>query len=281
MREIKTDIITDAVRKLCIDANCVIGDDVLDLLKKSIAKEESPTGKEIIQQIIDNDKLAGQKGIPMCQDTGTAVTIVELGQDAHITGGSLYDAINEGVRRGYKEGYLRKSIISDPIGRKNTGDNTPAAIHVELVPGDKLAIHILPKGGGGENMGALVMLPPSAGIEGVKKFVIDMVKKAGANPCPPIIVGVGVGGNFDGVAWLSKKALFRYPVGAPNPDPVYAKLEQELFTEINNLGIGPQGLGGRVTALAVQVEYGPCHITALPVAVNINCHAARHKMVVL
>ncbi|MFA5794480.1 MAG: fumarate hydratase [Candidatus Brocadiia bacterium] len=280
MREIKTNIVTDAVRKLCIDANCLIGDDVLDLLKKSIAKEESPTGKEIIQQIIDNDNLAREKMIPMCQDTGTAVIFVELGQDVRIDGGYLYDAINEGVRQGYKEGYLRKSIISDPIGRKNTGDNTPAVIHTELVKGDKLRIDILPKGGGSENMGAMIMLPPSAGVEGVKRFVVEMVKKAGANPCPPIIVGVGVGSNFDGVTVLAKRALLR-PAGSANPDPVYAKLEQELFTEINNLGIGPQGLGGRVTALAVQVEYGPCHITALPVAVNINCHAARHKTVIL
>jgi fumarate hydratase subunit alpha len=280
MREIKTSDITSAVRQMCIDANCLIGDDVLSLLKQALAKEESPTGKELIQQVIDNDRLARQKMVPMCQDTGTAVIFVTLGQDVHIAGGYLYDAINEGVRRGYKDGYLRKSIAADPIGRKNTGDNTPAVIHTELVPGDKLQIDLLPKGGGSENMGALIMLPPSAGIDGVRRFVVETIKKAGANPCPPIIVGVGVGSNFDGVAVLAKRALLR-PAGSANPDPVYAKLEQELLAEINNLGIGPQGLGGRVTALAVQVEYGPCHITALPVAVNINCHAARHKTITL
>lgn len=280
MRGIKTDAIITAVRQMCIDANCLIGDDVLALLNNALNKEESPTGKELIQQVIDNDRLARDKMVPMCQDTGTAVVFVELGQDVHITDGYLYDAINEGVRQGYREGYLRKSIAADPLGRKNTGDNTPAVIHTELVNGDKLKIDLLPKGGGSENMGALAMLPPSAGVEGVKRFVVETIRKAGANPCPPIIVGVGVGSNFDGVAVLAKRALIRL-AGSANPDPVYAKLEQELLTEINNLGIGPQGMGGRVTALAVQVEYGPCHITALPVAVNINCHAARRKTVIL
>ncbi|MEW6025857.1 MAG: fumarate hydratase [Planctomycetota bacterium] len=280
MREIKAENIVAAIKKMCIEANCVISDEVIALLKKSLGIEESPTGKEMLQQILENDKIAKDKIVPICQDTGTAVVFAEIGQDAHITGGYLYDAINEGVRQGYKDGFLRKSIISDPLNRKNTNDNTPAMIHPEIVPGDKLKIYLLPKGGGAENMSALKMLPPSAGLEGVKKFIIETVKNAGANPCPPIIVGVGIGGNFDGCAVLAKRAHLR-PAGTPNPNPFYAKLEQDLLKEINNLGIGPQGLGGRCTALAVHIEYGPVHITALPVAVNINCHAARLRSALL
>jgi len=280
MKEIKTESIVTALKKMCVEANCVISDEVTALLKKSMQLEESPTGKEIIQQILENDRIAKAKMVPICQDTGTAVVFVEIGQDTHITGGYLYDAINEGVRQGYKEGYLRKSIVADPLNRKNTGDNTPAMIHPEIVPGDKLKIWILPKGGGSENMSALKMLPPSAGLDGVKKFILEAVKNAGANPCPPIIVGVGIGGNFDGVAVLAKRAHLR-PAGTANPNPFYAKLEQDLFKEINDLGIGPQGLGGRCTALAVHIEYGPAHITALPVAVNINCHAARMREITL
>ncbi|MBI5778538.1 MAG: fumarate hydratase [Planctomycetes bacterium] len=280
MREIKTESIVAALKKMCLEANCIISDEVLGLLRKSMQLEESPTGKEIIQQILENDKIAKDKMVPICQDTGTAVVFVEIGQDAHVTGGYLYDAINEGVRQGYKEGYLRKSIVSDPLNRKNTNDNTPAVIHPDIVPGDKLKIWLLPKGGGSENMSALKMLPPSAGLDGVKKFILEAVKNAGANPCPPIIVGVGIGGNFDGVAVLAKRAHLR-PAGTPNPNPFYAKLEQNLLSEINDLGIGPQGLGGRCTALAVHIEYGPAHITALPVAVNINCHAARLREVIL
>ncbi|MFH1231469.1 MAG: fumarate hydratase [Planctomycetota bacterium] len=280
MREIKTDIIIKSLKNMCIDANCVISDEVIALLNKSLSIEESPTGKEIIQQILENDRIAKEKMVPICQDTGTAVVFVELGQEVHITGGYLYDAINEGVRQGYKDGYLRKSIVADPLNRKNTNDNTPAAIHLEIVPGDSFKISLLPKGGGSENMSALIMLPPSAGMNGVKKFIIDSIRKAGANPCPPIIVGVGIGGNFDGVALLAKKAHLR-PAGKPNPNPFYAKLEQELFKEINDLGIGPQGLGGRCTALAVHIEFGPAHITALPVAVNINCHASRLRTATL
>lgn len=274
MREIKTESIIATLKKMCIEANCVIPDEVIALLNKSLSIEESPTGKEIIQQILENDKIAKEKMVPICQDTGTAVVFVELGQEVHITGGYLYDAINEGVRQGYQEGYLRKSIVSDPLNRKNTNDNTPAAIHLELVPGDSFKISLIPKGGGSENMSALKMLPPSAGIKGVKNFIIETVQKAGANPCPPIIVGVGIGGNFDGVALLAKKAHLR-PAGKPNPNPFYADLEQELLKQINDTGIGPQGLGGRCTALAVHIEFGPVHITALPVAVNINCHVAR------
>ncbi|MDI6732407.1 MAG: fumarate hydratase [Planctomycetota bacterium] len=280
MREIKTDTIIDAIRKMCIEANCIIPDEVIALLKKSLEIEETSIGKEIIQQILENNRIAREQMVPICQDTGTAVVFVELGHEVVISGGFLYDAINEGIRRGYKDGYLRKSIVSDPLNRKNTNDNTPAAIHLEMVPGDKVKITLLPKGGGSENMGALKMLPPSAGLEGVKLFVIEAIQKAGANPCPPIIVGVGIGGNFDGVTLLSKKAHLR-PAGRPHPEPFYAGLEQELLKEINNTGIGPQGLGGRCTALAVHIEYGPCHITALPVAVNINCHAARVREVIL
>jgi fumarate hydratase subunit alpha len=280
MREIKTDTIIKTLKDMCIEANCVISDEVIGLLNKSLTIEESPTGKEIIQQILENDRIAKAKTVPICQDTGTAVIFVELGQEVHITGGYLYDAINEGVRQGYKDGYLRKSIIADPLNRKNTNDNTPAAIHLELVPGDKLKISIIPKGGGSENMSSLKMLPPSAGLDGVKKFIIESVKNAGANPCPPIIVGVGIGGNFDGAALLAKRAHLR-PAGSPNPNPYYAKLEQDLLKDINDLGIGPQGLGGRCTALAVHIEFGPVHITALPVAVNINCHAARLRTAIL
>lgn len=280
MREIKTDIITSSIKKLCIDAACYIPEEVQEALQKAQKEEESPVGKEVLQQLIKNNQLAKEKQMPICQDTGTAVIFAEIGQDVHVTGGNLYDAINEGVRQGYGEGYLRKSIIADPLTRKNTGDNTPAAIHVEIVPSDKIKLSILPKGGGSENMSALVMLPPSAGVEGVKKFIMDTIKKAGSNPCPPIVVGIGIGGNFDGVTLLAKRALLR-PVGKKNSNSYYAQLEQELLTAINNTGIGPSGLGGRITALDVHIEAGPCHITALPVAVNINCHAARTKTVTI
>jgi fumarate hydratase subunit alpha len=280
IREIKTGDITSAIKKLCIDAAYYIPDEVQNALKSAVKAEESAVGKEVLAQLIKNNELAREKQMPICQDTGTAVIFAEIGQDVHVIGGALYDAINEGVRQGYSEGYLRKSIFSDPLNRKNTNDNTPAAIHVEIVPGDKIKLSILPKGGGSENMGALAMLPPSAGVEGVKKFVIDTIKKAGSNPCPPIVLGIGVGGNFDGVTLLAKKALLR-PVGKRNDNPYYAQLEEELMTAINNTGIGPSGLGGRITTLDVHIEAGPCHITALPVAVNINCHAARSKSVTL
>jgi len=276
VKEIQTSAVTAAVKKMCLEANCIIPDEVLKLLREGLEKEESPIGKENIQQILANDRIAREKMVPICQDTGSAVIFVELGQDVRITDGYLYDAINEGVRQGYTEGYLRKSIVADPLNRKNTKDNTPAVIHTELVPGDKLNIKLLPKGGGSENMSALRMLPPSAGLKGVKSFILEVIQKAGGNPCPPIIVGIGVGGNFDGVAVLAKRAHLR-PAGSHNPNPYYANLETELLKEINDTGIGPQGLGGRITALAVHIEFAACHITALPVAVNINCHAARLK----
>ncbi|MBI4833788.1 MAG: fumarate hydratase [Planctomycetes bacterium] len=280
MREIKTDIITSTIKKICMDAAYFIPEEVQQALKDSIKKEESTVGKEVLAQLVKNNELARNKQMPICQDTGTAVIFIELGQDVCLKGGYLYDAINEGVRQGYTEGYLRKSITIDPLNRKNTGDNTPAVIHTELVPGEKLKITFIAKGGGSENMGKLIMLPPSAGIAGVKKFVVETIKTAGSNPCPPIVVGIGIGSTFDGVAVLAKRALLR-PLGTANPDPYYAKLEQELLTDINNTGIGPSGLGGRITALAVHIERASCHITALPVAVNLNCHAARYKTITI
>lgn len=274
MREIQVGQLTQVIRDLAIQANLVIGEDVIQSLKQAKETEESPVGKALIEEILENDRLAAEKEIPACQDTGVAVIFLEIGQDLHLVGGDLREAVNDGVRRGYVEGYLRKSVLDDPLARKNTGDNTPAMIHMEIVPGDRLRVTFMAKGGGSENMSALAMLPPSAGVNGVKKFVVEQVKKAGSNPCPPLVVGVGIGGNFDLCAYLSKKALLR-PIGSVNQDPKFAQLEKELLEEINASGIGPQGLGGRTTALAVHIETYPCHITALPVAVNINCHASR------
>ncbi len=263
-----------------MEANYYLGRDVIDAFKKAYENELSLTGKEVIQQLIDNAEIARAEKLPMCQDTGFAVVFVELGQDVRIEGGYLEDAINEGVRRGYAEGYLRKSIVGHPLIRVNTGDNTPAVIHLKLVPGDNLKITIAPKGGGSENMSAIKMLKPAEGIEGVKNFVLDTVKAAGPNPCPPVIVGVGIGGTFEKAALIAKEALLR-PLGIPHPRPEIAKLEKELLDGINALGIGPQGLGGCCTALAVHVEIYAAHIASLPVAVNINCHASRHKEVIL
>ncbi|MDA8212949.1 MAG: fumarate hydratase [Clostridia bacterium] len=280
MREINVQSIIETVAKLCTEANYFLGSDVLDAIKEAKEKEASTLGKDILEQLVTNAAIAREESVPMCQDTGYAVIFVELGQDVHIVGGALNDAINEGVRKGYTEGYLRKSIVGHPLERKNTGDNTPAVIHVKVVPGDKLKITIAPKGGGSENMSAIKMLKPSEGVEGVKKFVVESVKAAGSNPCPPIVVGVGIGGTFEKCAYLAKEALLR-PVGEQNPLPDIAKLEQDLLQAINKLGIGPQGLGGRTTALAVHIEIYPAHIASLPVAVNINCHAARHKEAIL
>lgn len=255
--------------------------DVEQALEAGLAKEESAFGKYCLEQIITNCHLARENEQAMCQDTGIAVVYVELGQDVHIEDGSLYDAIHEGVRRGYADGYLRKSVVEEPLfGRENTGDNTPAVIHTDVVPGDQLKITVVPKGAGSENMGGLKMLKPADGLEGAKKFILDTVRNAGGNPCPPIIVGIGVGGTMEKAAELSKEALKR-EIGSRNEHPLYAQLEEELLESINKMGIGPQGLGGRVTALAVHVEYYPTHIAMLPVAVNINCHAARHKEIIL
>lgn len=273
--------IVQAVKELCISSNYYMSDEIMVSLAQSIEKEESSLGKEILDQLIQNNLLAASKHVPICQDTGVAVVFVELGQDLSIAGGNLQDAIQEGVRQGYKEGFLRMSMVSDLLfERKNTSDNTPAIIHSEIVPGQSLKITLAPKGAGSENMSRLRMMVPSDGIEGLKSFVLETIRLASGNPCPPLIVGIGVGGNFEQCALLSKKALMR-PLGSKNPEERLTQLEQELLEEINQLGIGPMGLGGRITALAVHIETMPCHIASLPVAINLQCHAARHKTVVL
>ena len=281
MKTITTQQITEAVRQLCMDVSYDLPQDVETALEQGLAKEESSFGKYCLEQIIHNCHLAREHQQAMCQDTGIAVVYLYIGQDVHIIGGSLADAVNEGVRQGYEDGYLRKSVVEEPLfERMNTGDNTPAVMHMELVPGDQLRIMVVPKGAGSENMGAMKMLKPADGLEGAKQFILDTVRNAGGNPCPPIVVGIGVGGTMEKAPMLAKQALTR-EIGSRNPNPLYAKLEEELLEAINNMGIGPQGLGGRVTALAVHIEYYPTHIAMLPVAVNINCHAARHKEVVL
>ncbi|HCQ91427.1 MAG TPA: fumarate hydratase [Clostridium sp.] len=280
MKEINVSEIIKAVRKLCIDANYYLGDDVKNALINARDKEDWAIAQGILDKIIANAKIAENEDMPMCQDTGMACVFVELGQDVHIVGGNLEEAINEGIRRGYGDGFLRKSVVKDPLDRVNTKDNTPGVIYYNVVPGDKLKITVAPKGFGSENMSQLKMLKPSDGLQGVKDFVLKVVKEAGPNPCPPIIVGVGVGGTFDKAANLAKKALIR-PVEIRNSNPFYEELEKELLELINNLGIGPQGFGGRSTALAVNIESYPTHIAGLPVAVNINCHATRHAEVEL
>jgi len=276
MREIKTELITDTVRQLVLEAATDLGEDVIEALKEAKKAEEAPVGLNILDQIIENARIAREEKAPMCQDTGLAVLFVDIGQEVRVVGGALGEALQEGIRQGYKEGYLRKSVLSDPIERKNTGDNTPAVIHYDIVPGDKMKITLAPKGGGSENMSEVRMMKPSDGIEGVKSFVIERVYKSGGNPCPPVIVGIGIGGTFEKCAWLAKKSLLR-GVGDRHPDKFYADLELELLEKINKTGIGPQGLGGTTTALDVHVEVHPCHIASLPVAVNTQCHAARHK----
>lgn len=280
IKTINTADITETVARLCIEANYFLGPDVLAALEKRQEEEVSLTGKDILKQLLLNAEIAAEDHVPMCQDTGFAVVFLELGQDARIEGGDLYEAVNGGVRKGYTEGFLRKSIVSHPLERVNTGDNTPAVIHTRVVPGDSLRITVAPKGAGSENMSAVKMLKPSDGLDGVKKFVLDTVRAAGPNPCPPIVVGVGIGGTIEKCAQLSKEALIR-DVGKPSQLPDIAALEKELLDAVNSLGIGPQGLGGRTTALAVHIKIHPCHIASLPVAVNINCHAARHKEAVL
>ncbi len=281
MRQIHYSEVIEVVAQLCQDTNFSLPEDVLNSLRKARAEEKSPLGRIVLDQILENAQIAAEEKVPICQDCGTAIVFLELGEELEITGGNLnlYAAIEEGVRRGYKEGYLRKSICH-PFTRKNTGDNTPAMIYTDIVPGNKLKIMFCPKGGGSENMSAIKMLSPSEGIEGVKKFVIETVKSAGSNPCPPIVVGVGIGGTFERVALLAKKALLR-PFGSQNTDSELAALEDELLEKINCLGIGPAGLGGSTTALSVHIEMLPCHIASLPVAININCHAARHKEVTI
>ena len=281
MREIDVAQVTEAVAKLAVEACIYLGDDVVAFFEKAIEREQSETGRDVLAQLLENANLARERTMPLCQDTGLAVVFLEVGQDVHLVGGSLEEAVNEGVRKGYTEGYLRKSAVADPIGaRKNTGDNTPAMLHTRIVPGDKLRIVVAPKGGGAENMSALAMLKPAQGREGAINFVVETVSKAGPNPCPPIIVGVGLGGTFEKAAYLAKHALLR-EVGSINPDPRLAELEDEIERRCNALGIGPAGLGGTVTVMDVFVEELPAHIASMPVAVNIQCHSARHKEVVL
>jgi len=280
LREIDVQIVADEVARMVQEANYDLNQDVIDSLHKGLAGEESPAGQEILRQIIQNAEIAHGERVPICQDTGFAVIFMEIGQDVHFVGGSLEEAINAGVARGYTEGYLRKSILKDPLKGGNTGDNTPAIVHYDIVPGDKVKMKILPKGGGSENMSAVGMLKPADGVEGVKRFVLDRVAQAGPNPCPPIIVGVGIGGTFDKVAYLAKKAITR-PVGQYHSDPDIRALEEELLSKVNDLGIGPQGLGGRTTALWLAIETHPRHIASFPVAVNIQCHAARQKDIII
>ena len=279
MRQICGERITEAVAKLCVEANCHLSQDIKSRLCAMYAQETWPQAKEILERIIENYQIADREDVPVCQDTGMACVFLKIGQDVHVDG-DITEAVNEGVRRGYCDGYLRKSVVRDPLDRVNTGDNTPAMLYVEFVPGDQIEITVAPKGFGSENMSQIKMLRPSDGVQGVKDFVLKVVEDAGPNPCPPIVVGVGIGGTFDKAAYMAKKALLRN-VDEPNEKPFYAQLEQELLESINALGIGPQGFGGKTTALAVNIETCPTHIAGLPVAVNINCHVTRHKTEVL
>ena len=278
MRVIKAETIINTVAEMCIDANRNLCPDVYDSISKSLEREESPIGRSILEKIIQNADMAREKQMPICQDTGMAVFFAEMGNEVIIEDSTLEEAINEGVRKGYTEGYLRKSVVADPLRRVNTGDNTPAIVHLTQVKGDKLTITIAPKGFGSENMSGVKMLKPSDGEKGVKDFVVETASKGGSNPCPPIVVGVGIGGTMEKAALLAKKAL-TLPLDKSNPDPYYAAMEDELLERINDLGIGPQGLGGRITALKVNILTYPTHIAGLPVAVNINCHVTRHKTV--
>ena len=280
MRELNVGVITEAVRNLCIEANYYLGDDIKEALEISKKKETWKLAEDVLDKIIINSEIACKDEMPICQDTGMACVFMEIGQDVHLVGGKLEDAINEGVRRGYEEGYLRKSVVGDPIERINTKDNTPAIIYYDILEGDKVKITLAPKGFGSENMSKIGMLKPSDGIEGVRKFILETVKAAGPNPCPPMVIGVGIGGTFDKAAYLAKKALIR-PIVIRNKNEFYKELEEELLEKVNKFGIGPQGFGGRTTALGLNIEVYPTHIAGLPVAVNINCHATRHKEIIL
>ena len=279
MREINAQQITEIIRKLCIRANCHLPEDLKARIADCCSAEDWPQGQQILEQIVENYRLAERETMPICQDTGMACVFLKIGQEVHITG-DLWGAVNEGVRQGYRDGYLRKSVVADPLRRTNTGDNTPAVLNVQLVPGDRVEILVAPKGFGSENMSRIKMLRPSDGVAGVKEFVLQTIREAGPNPCPPIVVGVGIGGTFEKAALLAKEALLR-STDIPNPDPYYRALEEELLESINALGIGPQGFGGKTTALAVQIETYPTHIAGLPVAVNIGCHVTRHEREVL
>lgn len=280
MRELDVRRITDTVAELCVEANHHLDDAVRDCIACRRSEEDWEPAKAVLSIIEENIEIAAKGEFPLCQDTGMACVFIDLGQDVHLTGGALEDAVNEGVRKGYTEGYLRKSIVEDPLRRVNTGDNTPADIVVQIVPGDQVKITVAPKGFGSENMSQIRMLPPSAGQQGAEDFIVSVAEAAGANPCPPIVVGVGIGGNFNKSALLAKRALL-VPLDASNPDPYYAEMEERVLQRINALGIGPQGFGGRTTALKVNILAAPTHIAGLPVAVNINCHVSRHAEAVL
>ncbi|NLG85232.1 MAG: fumarate hydratase [Firmicutes bacterium] len=275
MREVKTAEITRVVAELCLRANRELPRGLYKALREAAEKEVSPIGREALRRLVENAELAAEEGLPVCQDTGMVVVFVELGQEVHLVGGSLAAAVDEGIRQGYRRGYLRASVVRDPLLRKNTGDNTPGVIHLNLVPGNRIRVIVAPKGFGSENMGGVTMLTPAQGAAGVIDFVVDTVRRAGANPCPPVIVGIGLGGTMEKAALLAKEALLR-PIGAPNPAPPLAALEREILARLNDLGIGPQGLGGRYTAVAVHLLAYPTHIAGLPVAVNISCHACRY-----
>lgn len=280
MRTLDCKTVVEVTSRLCREANCVLEPDVAAALEAARQEEVSPTGKDVLGQLLENARIAAREEIPICQDTGIAVVFVEVGQDVRIVGGSLEEAVVQGVRQGYEQGYLRKSVVAGPLNRVNTGDNTPPVIHWRVVPGDRLKISVMPKGAGSENMSALKMLKPAEGLDGVKRFIVETVSSAGPNPCPPLVVGVGLGGTLEKAALLAKEALLR-PVGTKNPVGELAGLEESLRVSLNGLGIGPMGLGGRVTVLAVHILTYPTHIAMLPVAVNLNCHAVRHKTAVL
>lgn len=280
MREINVDTVRDVVRRLCIEANYHLPEDVKAAITKCRKEEDWDIARNVLDQIKDNYEIADTNEVPICQDTGMACVFLEIGQEVHFVGGDLYEAIHEGVRRGYQDGYLRKSVVADPIRRGNTGDNTPAMIYTDIVSGDKVTITLGPKGFGSENMSAIRMFKPSAGLEGIKDFILETVENAGPNPCPPMVVGVGIGGTFDKAALLAKKALMR-ELGTHNPDPYYGDLEDEMLSKINQLGIGPQGFGGKTTAIGLNILTMPTHIAGMPCAVNINCHATRHKKEVI
>ncbi len=280
MREISVSLLTDVVERLCIEANTKLPGDVKCAIESCRACEDGVIAQGVLDDIITNYNIANQENVPICQDTGMACVFLEIGQDVHFVDGNLTDAINEGVRRGYTNGYLRKSVVKDPVRRGNTGDNTPAMIYTEIVPGEQVKITVGPKGFGSENMSAIRMFKPSAGLQGIKDFIIETVENAGPNPCPPMVVGVGIGGTFDKAALLAKKAIMR-PLDQPNPDPFYADLEKEMLEKVNALGIGPQGFGGKTTAIGLNIETLPTHIAGMPCAININCHVTRHKTEVL
>ena len=280
MRELDVSIVRETVARLCIEANTHLPGDVKAAILDFQSKEDWAIARNVLDNIVENFRIADEEQVPICQDTGMACVFLEVGQEVHFVGGGLYDAVNEGVKKGYGEGYLRKSVVAAPIRRGNTGDNTPAMIHTDIVPGDRVTITVGPKGFGSENMSAIKMLKPSDGLEGVKKFVLDTVEAAGPNPCPPMVVGVGIGGTFDKAAYLAKKALMR-PLDVRNPDPYYAELEIELLEQINALGIGPQGFGGQTTCLGVSIESAPTHVASLPVAVNVSCHVTRRASATL